>query len=284
MTDAGATHPDATLRLEADGAVRRLVLNRPDRHNAQTLGMWQEFGALGELLVNDPDVRCVVVTGAGQSFSSGLDSRELQPGGHLAYIAQVGLDDPELAATMIRRIQQCFSWIRTAPFPVIAAVRGAALGAGFELALACDIRIVADDARFALPEVPMGVVPDLGGCNALRAVLGYQRALDLVVTGRSIDGHEAHTLGLALQHLPEAQVEDAAMRYAHTVARAPRAALGYAKRALVEQDDAASLAHAATGMVLGLGHLLGTRTGHAPVEQAEQPQAPADPVAAGFTS
>jgi len=253
---AEADRHEPTVLLETDGGVRRLVLNRPARHNAQTAVLWQEFAALGEQLTRDPDVRCVIVTGAGPSFSSGLDRTELEPGGLLAHIAGIGHHDPGTAEAMIADIQRTFAWIRRAPFPVIAAVRGAALGAGFELALACDLLIVADDARLALPEVPMGVVPDLGGCHALRAALGYQHAMDLILTGRTLSGREAADLGLALQHHPDPQLDHAVMTYAQAVARSSATALRYAKRALLDTDDSASLAHAATGMVRGLGHLL----------------------------
>jgi len=253
---AAANGHEPTVLLETDGGVRRLVLNRPDRHNAQTAALWQEFAALGEQLTRDPDVRCVIVTGAGPSFSSGLDRTELQPGGLLTRIAEVGQSDVGAAEAMIADIQRTFDWIRRAPFPVIAAVHGAALGAGFELALACDLLMVADDARLALPEVSMGVVPDLGSCHALRAALGYQHAMDLVLTGRALSGLEAAELRLALQHHPHQQLDDAVMNYAQAVARSSPVALRHAKRALLETDDHASLTHAATGMVRGLNHVL----------------------------
>lgn len=166
------------------GPVRRITLNRPDRRNAQTVAMWHALDRAAEQLAQDREVRCVVLSGAGATFSAGIDLAELGETGTLTRIAAT----PSIAAgvepgaeVLLGAAQRAFLWPTRAPFLVIAAVEGVAIGAGMELALACDVRIVADTARMRLPEMAMGVVPDLGGCHLLRHLVGYERALDLIV-------------------------------------------------------------------------------------------------------
>jgi enoyl-CoA hydratase/carnithine racemase len=132
-------------------------------------------------------VRVVVISGAGPSFSSGLDTRDLP--------ALLAAEPP--AEADLRAYQQAFDWTTDPAFVSIAAVHGHALGAGLQLALGCDLRIVTADAVLALPEVTLGLVPDLGGSAALVSAVGYGRALELAATGRRLTGKEAYDLGLA---------------------------------------------------------------------------------------
>jgi len=237
------------------GPVRRITLNRPDRRNAQTVAMWHALDRAAEQLAQDREVRCVVLSGAGATFSAGIDLAELGETGTLTRIAAT----PSIAAgvepgaeVLLGAAQRAFLWPTRAPFLVIAAVEGVAIGAGMELALACDVRIVADTARMRLPEMAMGVVPDLGGCHLLRHLVGYERALDLIVHSRWITGRDAVDLGLALRHEPAGTVEQAALAYADAAAAVSRSALGYAKAALAEPEAQASLEVAARGMLAGL--------------------------------
>jgi enoyl-CoA hydratase/carnithine racemase len=244
----------SALRVEHDGAVARLVLTRPERHNAQTPLLWHELRAAGAALAADPGVCAAVVIGEGPSFSSGIDLAELEPGGFLHRVAHA---DDATALAMIGEAQAAFSWIGEAPFPVVAAVRGFAIGAGIQLALACDVRIVAADATLAVAEVGLGVVPDLGATVALPRLVGIERALDLVLTARRFSGSEAPTLGLALRAVPAADVETEAMAYARALAARPRAALAHTKAATRELDPTRSLALAAQGQLACVRALLG---------------------------
>jgi enoyl-CoA hydratase/carnithine racemase len=232
------------LRLEGDGALRRLVLDRPERHNAQNPALWRELRAAGEELVADPAVRCVVLAGAGPSFSSGLDLAELSGDG---FIAQLAVLPAEQAVARIEEAQRAFTWIRRAPFPVVAAVHGVAVGAGLQLALACDLRIVTSTARLALRETRLGVLPDLGATAWLPRIVGLERALDLILTGRDFTGADAVAYGLALRAVPEADLDHVVTEYASGLAELSRTALAHAKAATHEPDEARSLSLAAIG-------------------------------------
>lgn len=236
------------MRVEGDGPVRTLRLNRPDRHNAQTPQLWAELAAAGRELSADQDVRCVVLTGTGPSFSSGIDLDEMRrPDGFLRRLAAHPAGDPDPMLPQIAVAQDSVRWIPRAPFLVVAAVTGAAIGAGCQLALACDVRIVADDARFGLKEVRYGLLPDLGGTAALPRLVGRERALDLMVTGREWTGAEAVGLGLALRALPAGDVLAAAHEYAAEVAQAPRVAIAHIKAAVDVPEWDANLRAAAGG-------------------------------------
>jgi enoyl-CoA hydratase/carnithine racemase len=143
--------------------------------------------------------------------------------------------------------QEAVRWIPRAPFLVIGAVTGVALGAGCQLALACDVRIVADDTRFALAEIRHGLLPDLGATAFLPRLIGRERALDLMITGREFSGAEAVSLGLALYAVPSSSVLSTAQRYADAVARLPRPVPSYLKAAVDATDVDRSLLVAAAG-------------------------------------
>ena len=231
--------------------MRRIVLDSPHRRNAQSAKLWRELSDVGTTLADDPTVHCIVITGHSW-FSSGIDLAEFTEGGILQRIADRGRTDLSAAVGMVEELQDAFLWPTRVSVPVVAAVRGVALGAGCELALACDVRIVADDAILSLPEVQKGVVPDLGGCDRLRELIGAERALDLIVTSRSITGRDAVALGLALRHERDDKVDPAALAYAQMIAGAPNVAVRFAKRAVQALDEAASRHIAAQGTVAGL--------------------------------
>jgi len=241
-----------TVRVERSGPIARIALNRPERHNAQTPRMWEELRKAGAELASDADVRAVVLTSRGPSFSSGLDLAELQPGGFMDTVATA-----QDGVALIREAQSAFGWIREAPFPVVAAVRGVAFGAGLQLALACDVRFVAEDATLAMSEVGLGVLPDLGATVDLPALVGTERALDLILTARQVSGAEAVALGLGLRAVPAERVEAEAIAYAHRLATAPRTTLAYAKAATRERDPDRSLDLVARGQVECIRVMLG---------------------------
>ncbi|GAA5117769.1 enoyl-CoA hydratase/isomerase family protein [Pseudonocardia adelaidensis] len=197
------------LTLDVDGPRATITLARPGVLNAQTPYTWEALRAIGESLPDD--VRAVVVRGEGRAFSAGLDRKfftatevDGQPG--LAGIA--GLADEE-ADTTIAAFQAGFSWLRDPTRVTIAAVQGHAIGAGFQLALACDLRVVADDVQFCMAETTLGIVPDLGGTYPLVHAVGYSRAVEICLSGRRVGADEAVAIGLALRAVPRAELDAA---------------------------------------------------------------------------
>jgi enoyl-CoA hydratase/carnithine racemase len=208
LAAAGLLHQQA-------GPVASITLNRPDVRNAQTPAMWRALAELGASLPEE--TRVVVVRGAGPSFSAGLDRTMLDPTagsgdnsdtrGDVETVAGLlALDDAEISAT-IDAYQQGFTFLRDPRFVSIAAVQGYAVGAGFQLALACDLRVVADDAQFAMLESSLGLVPDLTGTKPLVESVGYARALEICVTARMVGAAEAVAIGLALTAVPAAELD-----------------------------------------------------------------------------
>ncbi len=181
-----------------------------------------------------PDVRVVVLDAQGPSFSAGLDRRMLDgtgiPGepslGELA-----ALEPPEIEAA-IAEFQAGFSWLRCGPAVSIAAVQGHAVGAGFQLALACDLILCADDAQFAMRETSLGLVPDLGGTGPLVAAVGYPRALEICATGRWVAAREAADLGLAIAAVPPGELGAATDDLVQALLAAPAGALHETKALL----------------------------------------------------
>jgi enoyl-CoA hydratase/carnithine racemase len=189
------------VRTTREGAVLTVTLDRADQLNAQTPATWAALRAVGESL--DDDVRVVVVTGAGRSFSAGLDRSLFSPepgvAGGLGELASL---PPELAADRIRGYQAGFRWLRSPGVVSIAAVQGHAIGAGAQLALACDLRVVTEDAQLRLPEATLGLVPDLTGTSTLVELVGYSRAVEICLTGRAVGATEAVAMGLANVAVP----------------------------------------------------------------------------------
>jgi enoyl-CoA hydratase/carnithine racemase len=190
------------------GPVASITLNRPEVRNAQTPAMWRALAELGRSLPEE--TRVVVVRGAGPTFSAGLDRTMLDPTADAGDVETVAgllaLDDAEISAT-IDAYQQGFTFLRDPRFVSIAAVQGYAVGAGFQLALACDLRVVADDAQFAMLESSLGLVPDLTGTKPLVDSVGYARALEICVTARMVGAAEAVAIGLALTAVPAAELD-----------------------------------------------------------------------------
>lgn len=234
----------AGLRYDVDGPVATITLDRPQARNAQTPTMWRALAALGDDI---PDsVRVVVVRGEGHSFSAGLDRAMLDPAGAGDGVETVsGLlakDDEEISAT-IEAYQRGFTFLRDPRFVSVAAVQGYAIGAGFQLALSCDLRLVTSDAQLCMKESALGLVPDLTGTKPLVESVGYARALEICVTARMVGAAEAVSIGLALRAVPPDELDAAvADLVASLTAPLPGAAietksllLGAAGRDLEEQ-------------------------------------------------
>jgi enoyl-CoA hydratase/carnithine racemase len=208
MTEHRALSTDLT-----DG-ILTVRLTRPEARNAQGPALWADLAAIGRSL--DPAVRAVVLCADGPSFSAGLDRRMLTPegipgeGSMLAF-AQMS---PEALDARIAEFQEAFTWWRRVDVPTVAAVQGHAVGAGFQLALGCDVMVVADDVQLAMKEPSLGLVPDLGGTLPLVEAVGYGRALELVLSGRWVGAEEAVRLGLALRAVPRDALEATAREVA----------------------------------------------------------------------
>lgn len=197
------TENDPGVLLHRDGPVATILLSRPEVLNAQTPQMWDALRRFGKELGGD--VRVVVVRGEGRSFSAGIDLKVAQ-GGEFHLLASSA---DEVALARIEGYQEAFSWLRRPDIVSIAAVHGHAIGAGFQLALSCDLRVVADDAKFCMAEVSLGLVPDLGGTKPLHELVGQSRAFELCVTGRRIGAAEADRLGLVNRLVPAAELDSA---------------------------------------------------------------------------
>jgi enoyl-CoA hydratase/carnithine racemase len=223
----------ALLVTEDRRGVRHLVLNRPEKRNALSGELIRQLGAAIEEAAADDDVRVVVLRGEGAMFSSGMDLNDLRD---LS-------EDPARLRAYRRPILSWWNLLEEMPKPTICQIHGAALGGAFELALACDFRTMAEDAVAGIMEVRIGLLPDVGGCSRLPAVVGLGNAKELIMTGKVIDGREAHRIGFANRIAPAGALEEATEAFAaELLACAPRA-VGLAKRVL---DAAAKPALALT--------------------------------------
>jgi enoyl-CoA hydratase/carnithine racemase len=197
---------DGGVRLDCAGPVATLTLSRPDVLNAQTPAMWRAMREFSREL--PAEVRVVVVRGAGRSFSAGLD-RSVAVGAGADSFGELATLSPEAGADRIAEFQGAFTWLHRPDIISVAAVQGHAIGAGFQLALACDLRVLADDASLSMAEVTLGLVPDLAGTKRLVDLVGYARALEICVTGRRLDAAEAQRVGLATVVVPPAELDAA---------------------------------------------------------------------------
>lgn len=213
------------VRLSVDGPWATVTLAHPEKRNAQSPAMWRALVEAGRLLPGD--VRVVVLRGEGRSFSAGLDRQAFAPEGFegepsFSDLARGG--DAALDAA-IAEYQEAFTWWRRNDLLTVAAVQGHAIGAGFQLALACDLRICADDVQFAMRETSLGLVPDLTGTHPLTALVGYARALEICVTGRFVHAQEAERIGLANLVVAKAELQGATSDLVAALLAAPRDAV-----------------------------------------------------------
>jgi enoyl-CoA hydratase/carnithine racemase len=209
------------------------VLNRPNKRNALNGDVLAELGPAIEAAAYDDSVRVVIVRGEGAMFSSGMDLNDLRD---LS-------ENPEGLRRFRRPLLGWWNLLEEMPKPTICQIHGAALGGAFELALACDFRTMAEDAVAGIMEVRVGLLPDVGGCSRLPAVIGIGRAKELIMTGRVIDGHEAHRIGFANRIAPADELDEVTAAFANELLAAAPRAVGLAKRVM---DAAAKPALATT--------------------------------------
>jgi enoyl-CoA hydratase/carnithine racemase len=209
------------VRVERRGGVEVWTLDGEGRRNSLTVALVAELQGLLERAAGDRALRAVIVTGAGdKAFCAGADLKER---------ARMGPDEVHRFHAALRGALRA---IEAAPQPYIAALNGAALGGGLELALACDLRIASDSAQLGLPEVGLGIIPGAGGTQRLPRLVGVARAKELVLTGRRIGAAEALAMGLVTQLAPPQGLLDEALALAERLARNAPVSLRQAKRAI----------------------------------------------------
>ncbi len=202
--------------LREDG-VAVVTLDHPPV-NALSRALLDELAATAQSLIDNASVRSVVIVGAGKVFAAGAD------------ITEFGSQDA--ARDIGQRFRAAFDAVAAIPRPVIAAIHGVALGGGLELAMACDLRIAADNARVGQPEILLGIIPGAGGTQRLTRLVGPARAKNLIWTGRQVAADEALSMGLVDRVVPKAEVLDRALDDAANLAAGPTAAIALAKRVI----------------------------------------------------
>jgi enoyl-CoA hydratase len=190
--------PYETLSIAIEHRIATLTVNRPDKLNALSDRTITELGVAIDELRNRSDVGGVILTGAGRAFVAGAD------------IAELDQLNAVSAKALAEKGQEVFGRFESSPKPVVAAVNGFALGAGCELAMACHLRIASEVAKFGQPEVKLGLTPGYGGTQRLPRLVGAGRALQLLLTGETIDAHEAYRIGLVNRVVPAAMLMEAA--------------------------------------------------------------------------
>jgi enoyl-CoA hydratase/carnithine racemase len=209
------------VSVEDTERVRHIILDRPDKRNAIHHDMVLELRDAAREAYEATDVHCVIVRGEGRAFSAGIDIHQLGNLGGAALLRPFRRDCVELV-----------NLLEEMPKPVIAQIHGACLGLGAEIALACDMRVMSEDALFGLPETKLGLIPDVGGSSRLPAVVGLGIAKELIMTGRTIDAAECHRIGAANRVVPMDRLEAETQALVDELLTAAPLAAGLAKRVL----------------------------------------------------
>jgi enoyl-CoA hydratase/carnithine racemase len=207
------------VRVEISDGIGTIRLDRPPM-NALNAAVQEELRAAAAEVAGSPQVAAVVVYGGEKVFAAGADIKEM-----------AGMSYPEMAARA-GALSSAFDAVARIPKPVVAAVTGFALGGGCELALACDWRVVAEDAKLGQPEIKLGVIPGAGGTQRLARLVGPARAKDLIFSGRMVDAEEALRIGLADRVAPAAEVYEQAVALVRPYVGGPAQALRAAKLAI----------------------------------------------------
>ena len=239
------------ITVERDGAVAKITLNRPDVLNALTQVMSDELVDAFTTAREDAEIRAVLLTGAGRGFCAGQDLAEFRD----------RLDEgqpPDIQEHLERAYHKLIPVIVEIPKPVVCAVNGVAAGAGVSLAVACDVRIASEAARFTQAFVKIGLVPDSGGTWLLPRVVGYAKALELSISGDMVDADTALSIGLVSRVVAADALEKESLDYAATLAALPTAAIGEAKvlfrDAMTMDLRGALVAEAAAQSLMGETH------------------------------
>ena len=213
---------DATVLTHVDESVMTITLNRPDKRNAMNGDLNDELVEALRAARGNDDVRAVIVTGAGKGFCAGAD---------LTLFAQI--DRPDFVRDyVIDNYKTMMELITTMKKPVIAAVNGSAAGAGASLALACDFRVMADDASIYQAFIKIGLVPDAGSCWLLARQVGYSKALEIATSGEPVNAAQCAELGLANRVVSSDELMDAANQWASRLSEMPTQAIAMTKEAM----------------------------------------------------
>ncbi len=214
-----------TIQFEMRGAVALITLNRPNSLNALTTEVGREFqAAVTDAL--ESHARATVLTGAGRAFCAGGDLREMRRLAEREGKVEAFFDEP------LRLLNECILLIRRTPLPFIAAVNGAASGGGCNLALACDLVVAGQSARFNQAFIKIGLVPDCGGSFILPRLVGWKRATELMMTGEVVTAGRALEMGMINAVVPDEELLARALAMAEQLAQAPTAAIGLTKELL----------------------------------------------------
>ena len=217
---------EPVILYDKSGAVAHIALNRPQVLNAYNVQMRDELFLTLEAVRDDPDVRVAVISGAGErAFCAGAD------------LTEFGTAPSQVIARQVRWERDIWGLFLSLRIPLIAAMRGYVIGSGVEIACLCDIRIAADDAQFAMPEVALGMIPAAGGTQTLRRVIGASRALEMILSNRRIGAEEARRIGLAHKVVPADTLMREAEEAAQRLAALSPGALALAKRAIMDGMD-----------------------------------------------
>lgn len=226
-----------TIICETDGGIAVITLHRPQNLNALNNELSQELNLVFDEIAEDAQISAVIIRGSEKAFAAGADIKEIGK-----------ISSPILAHRFVTQIHLLFNKLEQLPVPVIAAVSGLALGGGCELALACDIRIASENARFGLPEIKIGVIPGGGGTQRLPRLIGVGRAKELLYTGEPIDAKEAYRIGLVNKVVPAESLMDTAQKMASKFLEQPGLALKMTKMVIndgINMDLRSALAHEA---------------------------------------
>ncbi len=216
-----------TVLLAIDNRIATVTLNRPEKLNALNARARSDLREVFGFIKTSPEVDVVIITGAGQkAFAAGTDIGELK-----ALTTESG---KEFSA----KGQAVLDLIENLGKPVIAAINGYALGGGCEMALACHIRIAAENAKLGVPEVNLGLIPGYGGTQRLARLIGTGRAMELILTGKQIDAKEAERIGLVNMVVPRAELLPRAMELAHTIGRKGQLSIRMALKAVHVTQEA----------------------------------------------
>jgi enoyl-CoA hydratase/carnithine racemase len=218
------------VETSVDDHVALCRLNRPEARNALSPDLMDELATAVEAFDADPEVRCIVIAGSDEAFASGADIAALRE-----RTFEEALRHP--ASAFWRRLAACKT-------PLVAAVSGFALGGGCELALVCDLIVASETAQLGQPEINLGIIPGGGGTQRLARVIGKQRAMELVLTGRRVDAAEAERLGLVNEVAGQGEWLERALELAQRVAKGPPIAARLAKQAVLAAEE--------TGLAAGL--------------------------------
>lgn len=221
-----------TLLFQVEENVAKIVLNRPEAMNALSTDLALELIEVFQDLSSKEDVRAVVITGSGKAFSAGGDVKQMS--------TVLGDDAPTKFRLALDVYHKLIILMRELPKPIIAAINGVAAGAGFNLALACDVRIASDKAKFSQAFIRIGLIPDFGGTFFLPRIVGTAKAMELMMTGELIDAEKAQQLGLVNLTVKLEELEQTAEFFAKQAAELPTSAIGRLKK-LINSSLSSSL-------------------------------------------